>query len=205
MGSELRGKTLGIVGLGPIGRRLAELCRGPFEMEILACDPYLTLEQVAERSGLKVELGELLRRADFVVVNCPLTPQTRGMFGRAEFARMKPGAFFISTARGEIHDETALLEALRSGEIAGAALDVFHQEPPRPDHPLLALDNVIATPHIAGITVEATREIARAAALQWIEIFRGAVPPRLINPEAWPRYAQRFERILGFRPAEAVR
>jgi D-3-phosphoglycerate dehydrogenase / 2-oxoglutarate reductase len=200
-GSELRGKTLGLVGLGPIGRRLVELC-APFEMEILACDPYLTPAQVEERGAAKVELHELLRRADFVLANCPLTSETRGMFGRAEFARMKPGAFFISTARGEIHDEDALHDALKSGEIAGAALDVFHREPPAPDHPLLALDNLIATPHIAGITAEATRELARAAASQWLAIFAGRMPPRLINPEVWPRYRARFERILSFRPAE---
>ena len=201
VGSELRGKTLGLVGLGPIGRRLVELC-GPFELEILACDPFLTAAQVEERGARKVELDELLRHADFVLANCPLTPETRGMLGRAQFARMKPGAFFLSTARGEIHDEEALFDALKSGEIAGAALDVFHREPPAPDHPLLSLDNVIATPHIAGITAEATRELARAAALQWLAIFAGAVPPRLINPEAWPRYRARFERILGTRPAE---
>jgi D-3-phosphoglycerate dehydrogenase len=114
---------------------------------------------------------------------------------------MKPGAFFISAARGGIHDESALLEALESGRIAGAGLDVFEQEPPRPDHPLLALESVIATPHIAGITLEAARELARAAAEQWLAIFSGAVPPHLVNPAAWPRYCQRFEKRLGFRPA----
>jgi D-3-phosphoglycerate dehydrogenase len=114
---------------------------------------------------------------------------------------MKPGAFFVSAARGGIHDESALLEALESGRIAGAGLDVFEQEPPPPDHPLLALDAVIATPHIAGITVEAARELARAAAEQWLAIFSGAVPPHLINPAAWPRYCERFEKRLGFRPA----
>jgi D-3-phosphoglycerate dehydrogenase len=171
-------------------------------MEVLACDPHLSAAQVGGRGAVKVELDELLRRADFVVASCPLTAETRGLFGRAEFSRMKPGAFFVSTARGEVHDEVALCEALKAGEIAGAALDVFHQEPPAPDHPLLALDNVIATPHIAGITVEAARDLARAAAEQWLAIFAGGVPPRLLNPEAWPRYAARFEQSLGFRPAE---
>jgi D-3-phosphoglycerate dehydrogenase len=201
VGRELRGKTLGIVGLGAIGRRLVELCR-PFEMAVLACDPYLSADQVRERGARKVELDELLRSADFVLANCPLTPETEGLFGRDEFSRMKPSAFFLSTARGRVHDERALLEALEKGRIAGAALDVFHQEPPSPDHPLLALDSVIATPHIAGITAEASREIARATAEQWRSIFAGAVPPRLINPRAWPRYGERFERALGFRPAE---
>jgi D-3-phosphoglycerate dehydrogenase len=200
-GSELRGKVLGVVGLGRIGRRLADLCRGAFAMTVLAHDPPLDAEQIAARGAQAVELDALLERADFVAVTCPLTPQTRGMLGRAEFARMKPGAFFVSAARGGIHDEAALREALESGRIAGAGLDVFELEPPPPDHPLLALDRVIATPHIAGLTVEAGRELARAAAEQWLAIFSGAAPPRLINPEAWPRYCERFEKRFGFRPA----
>jgi D-3-phosphoglycerate dehydrogenase len=200
-GSELRGKVLGLVGLGQIGRRLAELCRGAFAMTVLAYDPLLSADQVAARGAEAVELDTLLARADFVALNCPLTPQTRGLVGRAQFARMKPGAFFVTTARGGVHDEAALLDALRSGRLAGAGLDVFEQEPPPADHPLLALDTVIATPHVAGITVEAGRELARAAAEQWLAIFAGAVPPRLVNPAAWPRYCERFEKRLGFRPA----
>jgi D-3-phosphoglycerate dehydrogenase len=200
-GSEIRAKTLGIVGLGRIGARLAELCRGPFEMEVLAFDPFLDAEQTRSRGAERVDLPELLRRADFVVVSCPLTPETLDLFGAEEFAQMKPGAFFVTTARGEVHDEKALLKALKIGQIAGAGIDVFHEEPPSPDHPLLALDNVVATPHTAGITTEAARAIAVATAEQWISIFDGAVPPRLINPEAWSSYADRFEQILGFRPA----
>jgi D-3-phosphoglycerate dehydrogenase len=123
------------------------------------------------------------------------------MLGRAEFARMKRGAYFVSAARGGIHDESALHDALKSGWLAGAGLDVFEREPPPPDHPLLALDGVIATPHVAGITVEAGRELARAAAEQWLAIFAGAVPPRLLNPAAWPRYCERFEKRFGLRPA----
>ena len=106
--------------------------------------------------------------------------------GREQFARMKPTAFFVTTARGPVHDEDALHDALVGGTIAGAGIDVFHDEPPDPAHPLLALDNVVASPHTAGITVEATRDIASATAEQWITIFAGKVPPRLINPEAWP-------------------
>lgn len=200
-GSEIRGKVLGVVGLGQIGRRLAEICRGAFDMTVLAHDPLLGPAQIAARGAQAVALDELLSRADFVVVTCPLTEQTRGMFGRAQFARMKRGAFFVSAARGGVHDEAALHDALASGLIAGAGLDVFEQEPPPPDHPLLALDAVIATPHVAGITVEAGRELARAAAEQWLAIFAGAVPPRLINPAAWPRYRERFEKRFGFRPA----
>ncbi|MGH7125072.1 MAG: hydroxyacid dehydrogenase, partial [Stellaceae bacterium] len=199
-GNDIRGKTVGIVGIGQIGTRTAELCRLLFGMTALAYDPYLTAAQIAERGATKVELDELLRRADFVTLHCPRTAETMGMFRRAQFAIMKPTAFFISTARGGIHREDELAEALRDGRIAGAGLDVFLEEPPRHDHPLLALDTVIASPHTAGVTEEALYDMAVATAEQWIAIFAGAVPPRLVNPEVWPRYVERFERLLGFAP-----
>jgi D-3-phosphoglycerate dehydrogenase / 2-oxoglutarate reductase len=201
-GNNLRNKTIGIVGIGHIGRRVAELCGVLFNMTVLAYDPYLTAEQIAARGAAKVELDELLRRADYVTVHCPRSSETFGMFGRAQFAAMKPGAYFINTARGGIHDEAALVEALNEGWIAGAGLDVFLKEPPDPDHPLLAFDTVIASPHIAGMTVETMVEMCEATALQWLTIFDGGVPPRLVNPEAWPRYADRFADLLGFRPAD---
>jgi D-3-phosphoglycerate dehydrogenase len=123
------------------------------------------------------------------------------MFGLDEFARMKRTAFFVNTARGGIHDERALGCALRQRLIAGAGLDVFDVEPPPPDHPLLAFENVIATAHTAGVTAESLYNLAKSAATQWIDLFAGKVPPRLVNPEAWPAYADRFERIFGFAPA----
>ena len=198
-GKELRGKTVGIVGLGQIGTRTAELCRGLFGMRVLAYDPYLTEAQCRARGAEQVGFEALLREADFVSVHCPRTAETLGMFGLREFGLMKPTAYFISTARGGIHKEDELAEALERKLIAGAGLDVFWEEPPPLDHPLLRFDNVIATPHHAGITDEARHAMAEAAALQWIEIFAGRRPPRLVNPEAWPRYAERFERILGAR------
>jgi D-3-phosphoglycerate dehydrogenase len=199
--SELLGKTLGVVGVGQIGSRLIELC-APFAMDVLAYDPYLSDDDAAARGATKVELDELLERADFVQLNCPLTPETEGLIGREQFARMKATAFFITTARGPVHDEAALYEALVSGTIAGAGIDVFHDEPPDPSHPLLTLDNVVASPHTAGITEEATRDIARATAEQWLDIFAGKVPPRLLNPEVWPVYADRFAARFGARPEE---
>jgi D-3-phosphoglycerate dehydrogenase len=200
-GRDIRGKCIGIVGLGEIGTRVAELCRGLFGMQVLACDPYLTEAQVAARGARKVALEELLERADFVSVHTPRNAETMGMFGAAQFARMKPAAYFIQTARGGIHDEAALAAALEAGRIAGAGLDVFLKEPPAADHPLLRFENVIASPHIAGITEEALHDMALGAAEQWIAIFRGEVPPRLVNPEAWPRYAARFREAFGFSPA----
>jgi D-3-phosphoglycerate dehydrogenase len=199
--SELLGKTLGIVGVGQIGSRLIELC-APFSMTVLAYDPYLSAEDAHARGAEKVELDDLLARADFVQLNCPLTPETEGLIGREQFARMKPTAFFITTARGPVHDEAALFDALVSGVIAGAGIDVFHDEPPDPSHPLLSLDTVVASPHTAGITEEATRDIAVATAEQWLDIFAGKVPPRLLNPEVWPVYVDRFDARLGVRPEE---
>lgn len=198
-GSQLFGKTLGVVGLGAIGGRLVELC-APFGMEVLVFDPYVDTATATARGVQRVSLDELVEHSDFVQVTCPLTQETRGLIGKKQFAAMKPTAFFITTARGPVHDEAALLDALVSGKIAGAGLDVFHEEPPRHDNPLLQLDNVVATPHTAGITVEAARDIAIATATQWQAIFDGHMPPRLLNPDVWPRYCERFHEILGIYP-----
>jgi len=201
IGGDLRGKTVGLVGLGHIGRRTAELCRGLFGMTVLAFDPYLSAEEVTARGGQKVGLDELLARSDFVSVHCPRNAETLGMFERTRLRQMKRSAYFINTARGGIHDEDALAEALSEGWIAGAGLDVFLQEPVPPDHKLLAFENVLANPHIAGMTTEAMHDMAASAAEQWIAVLNGQMPARLANPEAWPLYAQRFEALLGFRPA----
>src|SRR5262245_44545180 len=157
-GSDLLGKTVGIIGIGHIGTRVAELCKGLLRMTALACDPYLSATEVAARGAQKVELDELLSWSDFVTVHCPRNTETLGMLGRAQFQRMKPTAYFINTARGGIHKEDELAEALAAKRIAGAGIDVFVKEPPPADHPLLAFDNVIASPHIAGVTHEAMHE-----------------------------------------------
>ncbi len=200
MGTEAQGKTIGIVGLGNVGRRIAELCNGLLHMKVLAYDPYLTASEMAARGGEKVELDELLRRSDYVSVSCPLAKDNRGMIGAREFALMQPHAYFITTARGFIHDETALADALRNKRIAGAGLDVWAKEPPPPDHPLLQFDNVLASPHTAGVTREARINMGRIAAEQLLDALDGKRPPRLINPEVWPRYVTRFERTFGFSP-----
>jgi D-3-phosphoglycerate dehydrogenase len=200
MGTEAQGKTIGIVGLGNVGRRIAELCKGLLHMKVLAYDPYLTATEMAARGGEKIELDELLRRSDYVSISCPLTKDNRGMIGAREFALMQPHAYFITTARGFIHDEAALAEALRNKLIAGAGLDVWAKEPPPPDHPLLQFDNVLASPHTAGVTKEARINMGRIAAEQLLDALDGKRPPRLINPEVWPRYITRFERTFGFTP-----
>jgi D-3-phosphoglycerate dehydrogenase len=200
IGNEVGGKTIGIVGLGNVGRRIAELCKGLLHMKVIAYDPYLSAEEMAARGGEKVELDDLLRRSDFVSISCPLTKDNRGMIGSHEFALMQPHAFFITTARGFIHDEAALEDALRHKRIAGAGLDVWAKEPPPPDHPLLQFDNVLASPHTAGVTKEARMNMGKIAAEQILDGLDGKRPPRIVNPEVWPDYARRFERTFGFVP-----
>ena len=200
MGHDVVGRTLGIVGIGNIGSRVAELCRGLFRMRVLAYDPYLSAGEIVARGGEKTELDQLLRDLDYVSINCPRTAETSGMIRAREFALMKPEAYFITTARGGIHDETALAQALAAGRIAGAGLDVWEKEPPDPTHALLQFDNVVVTPHIAGVTHESRHNMGRFAAEQMLDILDGKRPKRLINPDVWPVYRERFGRILGFMP-----
>ncbi len=200
VGNEVQGKTVGIVGLGNVGRRIAALCNGLLGMTVLAYDPHLTAEEMAARGGEKVELDTLLSRADFVSISCPLNKGSRGMIGVREFALMQPHAYFITTARGFIHDEDALLQALREQRIAGAGLDVWSKEPPPREHPLLQLDNVLASPHTAGVTREARENMGRIAAEQILGALDGQRPPRIVNPEVWPRYVERFRQAFGVTP-----
>ena len=196
MGHEMSGKVVGVVGIGHIGTRVARLARA-FDMTVLAIDPYLTEEEIARRGATAVTMDELLARSDFVSLHCPRDKDTMNMMDAKAFAKMKKGAMFITTARGGIHSEAALLEALQSGHLSGAGLDVWDKEPPPLDHPLLKLKNVVATYHTAGVTHEARRNMALFAAEQIVGILKGGRPPRLINPEAWPAYAKRFETIMG--------
>jgi D-3-phosphoglycerate dehydrogenase / 2-oxoglutarate reductase len=201
MGDDIQGRTIGIIGIGHVGTRVAELCRGLFQMRVLAYDPYLTAGQIAARGAEKVEaLDDLLRQSDCVSVNCPHTVETRGMMGAAQFAQMQPHAYFITTARGGIHDEAALAEALAAQQLSGAGLDVWEEEPPPFDHPLMRFDNVVVSPHNAGITRQSRHNIAKITAEQVLDILDGRKPPRLLNPEVWPVCRGRFARILGITP-----
>jgi D-3-phosphoglycerate dehydrogenase / 2-oxoglutarate reductase len=201
IGNDMFGKSIGIIGIGHVGSRIAELCGGLFKMRVLACDPYLTKEEIAARGAEKVELADLLGRADVVSVNCPLSDETRGMIGAREFALMQPHAYFVTAARGFIHDEAALAAALTAKQIAGAGLDVWAKEPPPVDHPLLQFDNVIVSPHTAGVTVETRANMAKIAAAQILDALDGKRPPRIVNPEVWPAYVKRYEQAFGTTPA----
>ncbi len=199
-GNDIHGRTIGIIGLGNVGRRIAGLCRTLFGMQVLAYDPFLDEKTMAERGATKVELDELLRRADFVSINCPLDDGSRKMISTREFGLMQKHAYFITTARGFIHDERALADALRNKQIAGAGIDVFDKEPPPADHPLLQFDNVIVSPHMAGVTREARANMGKIAAEQLILTLDGKRPPRIVNPQVWPAYQKRFEQTFGTRP-----
>lgn len=191
MGRELAGRTVGVVGLGHTGARTARYLHA-FACRVLAYDPYLDAATCQARGAEKAELAELLRESDVVSVHCPLTRETRGMLGAAAFAAMRPGAIFVSTARGGIHDEAALHQALVEGRLAGAGLDVWAKEPPPPGHPLLSHPAVIASVHTAGVTHESRERVARMAAEAFVEAAAGRVPPRLLNPEVLARYRERF-------------
>lgn len=196
MGHQLRGLTLGLVGVGEAGRRAAALGRA-FGMRVLGCDPAYDAAGLAARGAEAVTLEELLHSSDVVSLHCPRDASTLGMLDAAAFAAMKPGAVFISTARGGIHDEGALHAALAGGHLAGAGLDVWDQEPPPANHPLLRLANVVATFHTAGVTHEARRNNAELAATQIVQLLsEGTQPPRLVNPAVWPQAAQRIAAAL---------
>lgn len=196
MGHELRGRTLGVVGVGHAGSRAAALGRA-FGMRVIGYDPYLDSAEMAKRGAEHVSFDELLRTSDIVSLHCPRDASTLGMVNAAAFAAMRRGSIFVSTARGGIHDEAALYAALSSGHLAGAGLDVWDQEPPPPGHPLLTLDNVVATFHTAGVTHDARRRNATLAATQILALLTtGERPKRLVNPEVWPRVRQRMEAAL---------
>lgn len=196
MGHEISGRTIGLVGIGHIGTRVAALARA-FGMRVVAVDPHLTSEEIEHRGAQPVSFEALLTQSDFVSLHCPRDASTLKMMNAGTLARMKRGAIFITTARGGIHDEVALVQALRSGHLAGAGVDVWDQEPPPLDHPLLSMDNVYATFHVAGVTHESRRNMGAISAQQIVDVLAGERPPRLINPEVWPEFEKRRARILG--------
>jgi D-3-phosphoglycerate dehydrogenase len=199
-GLNAKGRTLGIIGCGNVGSRVARICGTGLQMKVLAYDPYLTAEELRARGAQKTDLATLLRESRFVSLHCPYNEETRGMIGAKELAAMPRGAILVNTARGGVVDEAALADALASGQIGGAGLDVWVDEPPPAGHPLLRFGNLIATVHTAGITQDSRDNMAYWNAEQVAGILRGERPPRLVNPQAWDRFAQRYERIFGRRP-----
>nr|WP_238531881.1 hydroxyacid dehydrogenase [Achromobacter arsenitoxydans] len=194
MGHEIHGGVIGLVGIGKIGTCVARIARG-FGLRVIAHDPLLDADAIRSRGAEPATLDDLLAQSDVVSLHCPLDASTRGLFNAQAFAAMKRGAVFISTARGGIHDEGALHDALRAGHLRGAGLDVWEQEPPDRAAPLLSLANVVATFHTAGVTHEARRNVARSSATQLLAMLRGERPPQLVNPEVWPLAAERIANL----------
>lgn len=175
IGTELAGKTIGIVGMGNIGMRVALRARA-FEMDLLVFDPYIPESHVTALGGKWVGLDELLAESDFVTIHCPLNRETHGMIDAKGLASMKRSVFLINAARGGIVDEKALLSALQKKKLAGAALDVIASEPPEKDHPLFKLDNVIWTPHLGAVTLEASERGEWGAAAEVVRVLEKKRP-----------------------------
>ena len=178
---RLRGKKLGIVGFGRIGRAVCAKALA-FGLEVLATDPYLSDDTAKEHGARMVDMQSLLRESDFVTLHSPLTPETLNLVSAAELEMMKPEAFLINAARGPLIDEDALYDAVTSGEIAGAGLDVMVDAVPSPDHPLLKLQNMLITPHVAFFSQEATLELEQRAAGEVVSVLQGRMPDNLVNP-----------------------
>jgi D-3-phosphoglycerate dehydrogenase len=184
MGVTLYGKTVGVVGLGLIGTRLLDLLE-PFGVDVLAHDPYLDEDRARALGVERVSLDGLLDRADFVSLHCPLTEDTRGMLGPEEFERMQDTAYLVNAARGGIYADADLAAALRTGELAGAAVDVFEDEPDVDGNPLLALDECLLTPHTSGLLLETTTEQGNMVSEAILRRSRGQIPNNVVNPECY--------------------
>jgi D-3-phosphoglycerate dehydrogenase len=177
---RLSGKKLGVVGFGRIGRSVCAKAQA-FGLEVLASDPFLTAEAVSKEGATKVELSDLLSQSDFVTLHSPLIPETEKMMGVAEFAQMKPDAFLTNCARGGLIDEDALYDALTSGGIAGAGLDVLVDIDPPMNHRLVQLENLIVTPHTAFFSQEAVLELEERSAGEVVRVFQGQMPDNVYN------------------------
>ncbi|MFN4091178.1 MAG: 2-hydroxyacid dehydrogenase, partial [Alphaproteobacteria bacterium] len=187
-GREISGRVLGILGMGSIGQALARIAVQGFGMPVI-CH---TRSGTAPEGGHAVGFAELLAQSDILALCAPLTPQTRGMVDAAALARMKPGAILVNVARGPLVEEAALIAALASGHLGGAAIDVFDTQPLPEGHPLLSLPNVILTPHMAGITEESMLRMGQGVVAEVQRVVAGGLPQNLVNPDAVPLYRRRF-------------
>lgn len=193
---DIHGRTLGIVGLGAIGTEMARKCRTAFGMNVLCYDPHVPASK-AEALGARMvdTLDALLRESDFVSMHPELNDATRGMIGERELRLMKKSAFLINTARGKVVQQAALVRALTERWIAGAALDVYEDEPLGPGNPLFACENIILSPHVAGLSTDAIRGMAISAAEQMLDALAGKQPAHIVNPRVWDAARARRERL----------
>ena len=185
---ELYEKTLAIIGFGRTGRRTAEIAKAAFSMRVIAFDPYVDGSEMSKLGMEKWDsLDEVLASADVVSLHLQLTPETRNLMNRKRIFQMKKGAMLVNTARGALTEADALVEALDSGHLCGAAMDVFEKEPLPMDHPYAKADKIVLSPHIAGATEECLERTAVQTASQVLEVLEGKKPAHLVNPEAWDR------------------
>ncbi|WP_085024810.1 2-hydroxyacid dehydrogenase [Ensifer aridi] len=186
---DLAGRTMGIIGMGNVGKAIFRIAKYGFGLEIVAN----SRSPKSLPDGVRfLSVDDLVSAADIVVLCCPLTPETTGLLSRERIARMKPGAILVNVSRGPVVDDAALMEALEMGRIGGAALDVFSTQPLPLEHPYFRLDNVIVTPHLAGITEESMMRMGTGAAAEAIRILKGGLPVNLRNPEVVEYYRRRF-------------
>ncbi|GAB7386679.1 hypothetical protein BSNK01_05150 [Bacillaceae bacterium] len=181
IGTELKGKTLGLIGFGNIGKSVARKCALGLEMRIMAYDPYVQISKDMDYVRMVDSIDDILAEADFISLHLPYTPEMHHLFDKESFAKMKRNCIFINCARGGLVDEDALYEALKTGEIAGAGLDVFEQEPTPKHHPLWDLDNVIVTPHMAAHTEDSLVAMAVGAADEILRVLNGQEPISWVN------------------------
>ncbi|MDX0679200.1 dehydrogenase [Sinorhizobium medicae] len=186
---ELAGRTMGIIGMGSVGKAVFRIAKYGFGLEIVAN----SRAPASLPHGVRfLSVDDLVSTADIVVLCCPLTPETTGLVNRDRIARMKPGTILVNVSRGPVVDDAALIQALEGGRIGGAALDVFSTQPLPLDHPYFRLNNVIVTPHLAGITEESMMRMGTEAAAEAIRVLEGRLPSNLRNPEVIQHYRRRF-------------
>lgn len=198
MGVELQGKTLGIVGLGRIGRAVREKLRA-FDLDVLGYDPYVSESAVPAETRL-VELDELLRSSDFVTLHVPLTGETRGMLDAESFKLMKDSAYLVNTTRGGLYEDAVLARAIREGWIAGAAIDVFEDEPDIEGNPLLELEDCLMTPHISGISIDSLTRIGNILAESILAVYEGELPQNILNPGVYDDAIPDEQLSPSYRP-----
>ena len=187
LGVEFYQKTLGVIGLGAIGRRVAEICQKGLGMKIVAYDLFVKVAPAGMELTLADSLLEVLQQADAVTLHLPSTPETARLIGAREIAAMKPTALLINAARGGIVDSLALAEALHRGHLFGAALDVFEEEPPAPNHPLLTAPRTLFSPHVASMTSGSMARMAELVARQVVQVLTGERAPHVANPAVYAR------------------
>ncbi len=188
-GTELTGKTIGIVGFGAIGQQVAKMLSA-FETSILVYDPYINPAVINKLGAMPQELDDLIKQSDIITLHCPVLPDTMGLMNALRIASMKPTAYLVNTAGAAIVDQDAIVKSLKEGRIAGAAFDVYDTWPVQTDNPLLKLDNVILTPHMGGATDETILRYSLMIAEDIERFLRGERPKNLLNPQAWDKFAK---------------